>query len=98
MNQLENYLAYVFFKTDSFTNATHNLVNHEVGHVFGLDDGGPGAPRPAWPDGDPCLDSIMHSYGCSNNQGREWPTDYDLNSVQYTVVPGGGGGGGGTKG
>jgi len=73
-------------------------ANHEVGHGFGLCDGGPGAPtnRPqcvAWPQHDECMDSVMHSYdgfwpwqSCSE---PDWPSALDVSSVIGLVPVGG---------
>jgi len=63
------------------------LVNHETGHVLGLQDGGA-----------PCPESIMHDTfrGCSVN--RDWPSVSDRMSVQAMIPSGfGSGGGGGAK-
>jgi len=67
------------------------LVNHELGHAFGLCDGGPDwpieyAPRCANDTSyDDCVESIMHTYGCGANFEREWPTAADRASVEALV-------------
>ena len=65
----------------------HHLVNHEVGHAFGLKDGGPLAPDPG---NLPCQASIMHDmfYGCPVNE--EWPTGSDRVSVSEMIPVGSG--------
>jgi hypothetical protein len=73
-----------------------HLLNHEVGHAFGLCDGGPGSDYQWCALDEACYEDpntgVMHSYDhCPNPY---WPSQEEKNSVE-TQVPGGGGGGGG---
>lgn len=49
-----------------------HAVNHETGHVFGLEDGGPDAPGTKDPS---CVQSIMHPfyYGCDGTTPARSP-------------------------
>lgn len=70
------------------------IINHETGHVLGLEDGGPQNPSGV---ATPCTGSVMHIYGCDN--WGPWPTAEDRASVE-SLIPASGGGspGGGSKG
>ena len=74
---------YIDFRTQEFQDDQvypHNhLINHETGHAFGLDDGGPGAPRPGPV---PCQLSVMHDYGCPF---EDWPTLFDRTTVSEMI-------------
>jgi hypothetical protein len=65
-----------------------HIINHEFGHVFGLDDG-------AGPND--CPDSVMHDTGYGCDVDRQYASDLDLLSAQHMIPSalGGGGGGGG---
>lgn len=63
----------------------HETVNHELGHAFGLEDGGPENPlNPPDPNymPTPCTGSVMHIYGCDH---ADWPTAEDRESVEGLV-------------
>ncbi len=65
----------VRFKTSHINGGVslyHHVINHETGHVLGLQDGDGTCPDP---------DSVMHSiyYGCEVN--AEWPSAEDRASV-----------------
>ena len=64
----------------------HHLVNHETGHVLGLQDGGP--IETADPGPIPCEPSIMHDYyhGCSVNY--DYPTFSDRVAVEEMIPVG----------
>lgn len=61
------------------------FINHELGHVFGLSDGGPDVFPGVDPGDPPCPDppSIMHTYGCDRPR---WPSVDDFDSVRDEVV------------
>jgi hypothetical protein len=67
-----------------------NLINHEVGHAFGLCDGGPGkppddpncVPMPCY--GDPTI-GVMHAHGCSARP--DWPSGAERAAVESMVPP-----------
>lgn len=60
---------YLYIRTGAYTHSNFNrhfVVNHEIGHAFGLADGGCG------------VNSIMHyGSGCY----KDWPTNSDRSSV-----------------
>lgn len=64
--------------TSESANAT---INHEMGHVFGLLDGG--SPQ--------CLTSVMHQFGyCGYGPGgpyQQWVQTVDKNSVVNNIMP-----------
>jgi hypothetical protein len=97
---------YVSFTID-ISPAAVWAVNHEVGHVLGLCDGGltfSGSTHTQCGEWAPldteCLNSVMHPYGC-NPPGWPWPTSQDIDSVENLIPVGGSGqggsGGGGGK-
>jgi hypothetical protein len=84
--------ARVYLERDSLQGGDRShLISHEVGHVLGLRDGGPSAPNPGPYPGAECLQSVMHSYGCTD---YDWPTFFDRLSVELLMPSGGSGGGG----
>lgn len=72
--------SYVFLDANHL--GSNQLINHEVGHVFGLMDGGPYSGT--WDTS--CSVSIMHLpyYGCPNNNFSK-PTDNDIRSVRSII-------------
>jgi hypothetical protein len=105
----------IYLKTSSLLNDDFyaHLVNHEVGHLFGLADGGPNWPPPPGPTPPTTAyptpptptqnpwscspQSVMHSYGCTD---WKWPTAADRQAVEVHIPNQGGSGGfgGGGKG
>jgi hypothetical protein len=86
----------IYIGTEYLQSDPAHIVNHEVGHVLGLADGGPTRPTP-YPStlnnetpGACNTGSVMHSYGCSN---EDWPSDNDKEAVEALVAPQGGGSG-----
>lgn len=59
-----------------------HLVNHETGHIFGLDDPRPGCDGQA-------VDSVMHPeyppYECQNGERRPYPTYLDFGTVRELI-------------
>jgi hypothetical protein len=59
-----------------------HLINHETGHVFGLDDPREGCEGQA-------VDSVMHPeydpYYCQNGPRRPYPTDLDFETVRALI-------------
>lgn len=94
-NEVEWQYFNVFLRTDPMQgddpwqnnpDRRRHPINHETGHVFGLDDGGPLAEDS--PDKS-CPQSIMHPdyYGCDGQMGRPyvppypWPQGIDFTTV-----------------
>lgn len=72
--------SYVFLDANHL--GSNQLINHEVGHVFGLMDGGPWSGT--WDTS--CSVSLMPLpyYGCPNNNFSK-PTDNDIRSVRTVI-------------
>jgi hypothetical protein len=59
-----------------------HVVNHEIGHVLGLDDGGPQWDPPSSCENGQGIPSIMHDRGCTR---LDWPSSADRITVDAHI-------------
>ena len=94
MGQLERTRTFIDLDADYLfqLDSAYSLINHEVGHAFGLCDGGPTYNGSSTCQALSYCGGVMHSYGCG--AWLPWPNEFEHSSVE-SQVPGGAGGGGG---